>query len=370
MKQWMCVRLSTVVALVLVAGLGCSSKSDPSPTDTVADTAQGDVQADQTVNPDVPQTDTPTPEDLQGEIPCQADCEGKACGDDGCGGQCGYCQVGFTCIENGTCEEDECVPNCTIKACGSDGCGGECGLCEGDSYCGPAFQCIPFDCTPDCFNKECGDDTCDGSCGECDPGSTCVDFLCVPDCVGSCAGKECGDDGCGGNCGQCAQNFSCNDTQKCTPAAECVATAQCIFACSDQGGTIPDCATTCYEGVPSETSDLVEAYGSCGAAQCGVPFATNFVTMQCLFTKCSMELSACIEYQWGVGSCADAVTCMSACEDDHLEACIYGCLPAISQSGFLDFLDMAACLEFNCPEVTDPTQCPECTPAMTLCMGF
>jgi hypothetical protein len=41
---------------------------------------------------------------------CIAQCDGKACGEDGCGDQCGECAEGTSC-QGGTCEVYECVPS-------------------------------------------------------------------------------------------------------------------------------------------------------------------------------------------------------------------------------------------------------------------
>ena len=58
--------------------------------------------------------------------PCS--CEGKQCGDDGCGGECGTCDPGYSCNTKGVCIDDSpvCEPACEGKDCGDDGCGGVC----------------------------------------------------------------------------------------------------------------------------------------------------------------------------------------------------------------------------------------------------
>jgi len=80
-----------------------------------------------------------------------ANCSGKQCGDDGCGGVCGACQTGQTCV-SGVCQV-----NCTPKTCSqlspacgsslSDGCGGmisctSCGagkICESGQCCTASY---------------------------------------------------------------------------------------------------------------------------------------------------------------------------------------------------------------------------------------
>ena len=106
-------------------------------------------------------TDTGSPSDLN----CVPQCSGKDCGDDGCGGSCGFCSLGQTCNPiTGLCvggfdvigpptdtwpdsellitdavEEtgpEICVPQCQGKQCGNDGCGNACGECSGATpYC-------------------------------------------------------------------------------------------------------------------------------------------------------------------------------------------------------------------------------------------
>ena len=94
---------------------------------------------------------------------CTPQCGGKQCGDDGCGGSCGSCGVGFECASN---QCAVCQPKCDGKVCGGDGCGGSCGGCEGGTQCGPEGQCLA--CVPDCKGMQCGDDGCGGSCGTCE----------------------------------------------------------------------------------------------------------------------------------------------------------------------------------------------------------
>jgi hypothetical protein len=94
---------------------------------------------------------------------CTPDCAGRSCGDNGCGGECGTCEIGDSCNASGRCES-VCVPDCAGKQCGDDGCGGTCGQCEGT--CSAAGQCQGT-CVPSCTGKTCGDDGCGGSCGTC-----------------------------------------------------------------------------------------------------------------------------------------------------------------------------------------------------------
>jgi len=70
-----------------------------------------------------------------------------------------------------------CQPDCQDRECGDDGCGGVCGYCSS-----LARQCLQGICTcvPACFDRTCGDDVCGGSCGECPAGTTCLFGRCRP----------------------------------------------------------------------------------------------------------------------------------------------------------------------------------------------
>ena len=129
--------------------------------------------------------------------PCVAVCGQAECGDDGCGGSCGTCAEGFSCI-NDVCVEGPCVPACAGKQCGDDGCGATC-----PPGCGVGFSCDNGQCIA---QQTCGNGTCDVG----EDHATCPqDCPCIP----NCAGKECGDDGCSGSCGTCSGGETCQDGQ-------------------------------------------------------------------------------------------------------------------------------------------------------------
>lgn len=225
---------------------------------------------------------------------CVPQCEGRECGDDGCGGICGYCPYGFLC-KVGVCVE-YCVPDCTGRACGDDGCGGLCGECEENEFCGEDFTCVLKGCEPACSGHACGPDGCGGSCGSCGEGQVCdpQTWQCVKDtachevtaegrCVGSllqwceagvlqekvcdpaeglvcgfsvvakkydclppeqcepqCSGKECGPDQCGATCGECAAGRVCSTGGTCgAPCGDITETGSC------QG----DVLQFCHQGI-------------------------------------------------------------------------------------------------------------------------
>jgi hypothetical protein len=66
---------------------------------------------------------------------CVPQCDGKFCGDDGCGGSCGRCDVGQVCNTSARCVDSPCQPQCNGRKCGDDGCGGSCGTCKTGELC-------------------------------------------------------------------------------------------------------------------------------------------------------------------------------------------------------------------------------------------
>lgn len=146
-----------------------------------------------------------------GDCVCVPKCDGKECGPDGCGGSCGDCLPGAGC-QGGICE---CIPNCTGKECGDNGCGGSCGDCLVGWGC-QGGQCV---CSPNCTGKDCGDNGCGGSCGTCPSGFLCQSGICQ--CIPNCVGKQCGDNGCGGSCGTCAGSYTCAPSGVCQPPNPC-----------------------------------------------------------------------------------------------------------------------------------------------------
>jgi hypothetical protein len=169
----------------------------------------------------------------------QPDCTNElgysiVCGvsENGCGGAnaCGNCDDGWHCFD-GTCQED-CVVNCTGKECGDNGCGGSCGYCDilyGENYnCNAVGICEI--CTPDCGLKECGSipNGCGESCGNCSElhnssyncNAVGICEMCTPDC----GTRECGavPNECGESCGNCSELYPGYPEDSCTIDGECV----------------------------------------------------------------------------------------------------------------------------------------------------
>lgn len=297
--------LATLVACASGGGGGPSPVADtghearPSSDPSVGDTETEGTPDDGAIPDSGPFGDPDSPEEgAEGDRaeaePCFPQCEGRECGDDGCGGICGYCPYGYLC-KVGLCVE-YCVPDCTQKACGDDGCGGLCGDCEENEFCGEDFACHLKGCVPACGGKECGPDGCGGSCGACPGGQVCdlKTWRCVKDtachevtaegrCVGSllqwceagvlqeqqcdvasglvcgyshlakkyacispeqcqpqCAGKACGPDQCGGVCGECGDGLVCSTGGKCGPPCGDI---------TEKGACEGDLLRFCHQGI-------------------------------------------------------------------------------------------------------------------------
>lgn len=72
-----------------------------------------------------------------------------ACQEDSCGGSCGDCDAGLSCVD-GRCQVQVCTPNCGLNYCGSDGCGGTCTCAENQRCESGACVAIETSCSPDC----------------------------------------------------------------------------------------------------------------------------------------------------------------------------------------------------------------------------
>jgi len=197
-------------------------------------------------------------------------------------------------------EELPCIPDCTGKECGDDGCGGACGICEIQDEC-VAGACV---CVPACEGKECGDDGCGGECGQCTDGSACALDECVagmcesPPVVGHCA-----------ICGACVPAGSVrggSPCQTCDPAKDPEGWSYagdgfpCLpFGPDVQGPKDFQCmAGECCPppGVQAAICELVDCGPACGV-DCG---------------PCAAPAETCIEGKCLTvqGGCADDVDCL------------------------------------------------------------
>ncbi len=226
------------------------------------------------------------------QVCCTPQCAGKECGDDGCGGSCGTCPQGASCVD------------------------GQC-MCSWGSSCSS-------DCTPQCAGKECGDDGCGGSCGTCPVGAACNSGACEPVCGdGICLDGQEDCTTCADDCGPCGcQPTGAKGCDGCAcEACVCAADpaccdvawdAACALKCQDDCGV--DCGLTpcktdaeCFDGDPC-TKDTCDA--DAGVCQ------TTPVTSCCEYeADCPLPGDLCTEVTCELGECLALPGCCNASED-------------------------------------------------------
>lgn len=272
------------------------------------------------------------------EIICLPDCSGKDCGDDGCGGSCGYCGVESECAVQGG--NARCVDghayHCEHTECGWvhwGGCepGGGCydyfGFChctKADSVCvsGSGIILVEESESSDsgaCVTvwDLCGEDGCSALVmmevsDSCASGSGCsAESVCqeaerfgVPDCEG----RECGDNGCGGSCGTCAPEMTC--VERDDGASDCISGK--IAACGKVecgGAWYQVCEDTCKNvstWCPCPEDEICVARGTLSILPESIP-----VTGECVAISDFCGNGVCEDEELGetCGSCPEDCPC-------------------------------------------------------------
>ena len=329
------------------------------------------------------------------ELACETNCAGKMCGDDGCGGPCGFCDDGLACVE-GQCKSSgdgqlgapcQGNPDCALSMCVEMGDGMVCTkACAGDSACPSGFDCqekqangVPLlvcvptgACQPDCQSKQCGTDGCDGSCGTCGAGYECVAGQCKAlagatcqqheDCAsGLCiyfqSGVFCSspcstDSGCpsGWNCGPWLAALTpniCSPPTAMVAHEECRQIAECIDGCPSSNAA---CFSNCFflgsEEAKQEYADLfICADVSCFDLCDGIEGCLS----ECLLDSCFQQFAVCYP---GSKSCKHALDCLLDCSgnQDCMSSCYDEALPAAK----VQILELLDCLGELCEEGAGP----------------
>ena len=225
---------------------------------------------------------------------CMPNCNGKTCGNDGCGGSCGNCDLGQTCnFPTGQCIAMSCTPEicndnnlCTIDGCDleTQSCEHSLKFCPAGQTCNPSTgQCIGV-CIPNCDGKTCGNDGCGGSCGNCDLGQTCTNGVCVSTCSQSncndnnlCTNDICINSGLGYICQH--PPVDCPAGQTCNPlTGQCIAMACTPEICNDNN-------LCTIDGCDLETQSCEHSLKFCPAGQ-----TCNPSTGQCTAMACTPEI--------------------------------------------------------------------------------
>ncbi len=225
---------------------------------------------------------------------CVPECDGKECGWDGCWQDCGTCDEGAFCTDDGLCE----VCECGDMQCGFNGCGEPCGDFEGGcdegAFCDDDMMCQACDCG----DAVCGVDECGTPCGdlegECAEGAFCLEGACYEG-AGCEESETPGCDGCA--CEECvgAADSFCTET-----AWDSLCVQQCLMLCGGCGD-----GAGCGDGVcefPETCSSCPEDCGCPGALECG--WSDELQGFDCV-----------------VGSCEDGME-MGCCDGDVLNKCV------------------------------------------------
>lgn len=201
---------------------------------------------------------------VNGACQCFSSCDDKNCGDDGCGGSCGTCDVGWWC------DGGACVDDCGSAECGTPLNGLSCGTCEA------GWWCAAGTCNDDCGTAECGTSPHGLSCGVCEAGWWCDTGTCKDDC----ADRECGESpNLAVDCGQCGVGYGCK-LGDCVKTGDMVQIPAGSFWMGCDTEVDADCGSdeTPYHEVTlpvyyiDATEITVAAYGECVAAgACTVP---------------------------------------------------------------------------------------------------
>jgi len=396
--------LTAIVAVSLgLAFAACDTGSGNDGNDEKEDVKlpEGEVgeEADVSGQGDVPSF---TDEVNGDHTPCPVQCDGKECGDNGCGGSCGSCQPGVTCV-NFKCEVDE---ECADKECGPDGKGGYCG--NGDAAtlgCGAGFECnvVTSLCEkvegPNCEGKQCGPDGAGGTCGTCpcdgcDPEFVKCDLetgLCGKEDICQCPDIfEClngcpeGDQACYGTCiNSCPvdeqmkfQNLvTCLDQSgywdcpenddECLNAAfdqcydlyadcfaigdaACVDMYLCLISCPEvPEGEPNECSSDCFGSGTKEAWGLWDEFIGCldenGYFDC--PDGDD-ACVEAAWESCSVEFQACAH---GDTSCKGVFDCLETCAPTD-QICGLSCYVHGSIAGQTAFDGVVDCISEQCGE--------------------
>lgn len=267
--------------------------------------------------------DTGSPDPLFLCIPsCQPNCAGKECGDDGCGGSCGWCGDAI-CVDFFCYAED--IPDCEGKECGPDGLGGSCGECAWGEIC-QWGQCVPNNdtndgCTawdlPTCGGCQCENCVCNMDPYCCD---TQWDDICVDECMNDCGG-------CAGGPGEfgwpCVSNDECNSGFCVTsPQGQMVCTIHCLEDCPGDWickavETGPDVAFICIAGCLPDCDGKECGFDGCGGncGECPMGFwCKDYACTDC-FPDCMGKMCGDDGCGGSCGNCPAGWTCVDGvCE--------------------------------------------------------
>lgn len=228
-----------------------------------------------------------------------------------------------------------CVPDCAGKACGDDGCGGECGTC-GDLPCKGTPECLEGACVYPvvvCDDHDpCTADSCDmefDACKyktvKCDDGNPCTEDSCVKGegCIytpKSCDDENsCTADACDVETGACTNEAKvCNDGLNYTVDTCDPATGACVFTVA-VGACTKD--TDCADGNPC-TEDVCDSITNrCKAVEVVCDDGNPCTTEKCQPAPIGVLGYICVP-EWK--TCDDANACTWDWCDEETGECTHG----------------------------------------------
>ena len=200
---------------------------------------------------------------------------------------------GEACVDDPTC-----VPECGASVCGPDGCGGECGVCELGQSC-EAGACVagPDDCPANSHS--------DGEGCVCDTGF--ITFAacgrCVPDAGGGCpANAYSTADGCACLAGYAPAADGCGCEPDGSVGAPCTSDAECAGECLS---SLRD-----FDHSPYDTTF--------SGGYCSLPACGYCADAECTTTYCESWGGTCVEVFTEYPSNGDRMhACLVACADDQ-----------------------------------------------------
>jgi hypothetical protein len=331
---------------------------------------------------------------------CQPNCWNKECGNNGCGGSCGYCPPGLSCNKGvctpggtGDCGEildclmnepcpapdpefclDMCIGpgqeapellyelfDCVEAMCGWWNPYDECFFFATQEMCADVFFACVGGCQPECQGKQCGDNGCGGSCGNCPSGLQCTpagkcEQPCQPNCwTDSGQLKECGSNTCGGSCGVCPSGSSCSASGFCIQV--------CAPNCTGQECGSDGCGGSC---------GICESDEACKSGDCVASLTCAELT-ECIWdcppwggddcqTECYLDASPAAKIQWAeVFECVGKI-CPEGSGDGCVQQALYG---ACSEQWNMCQDCTPECVGKQCGANGCGGTCGECPPGFT-----
>lgn len=209
---------------------------------------------------------------------CTPDCSTRSCGDDGCGGSCGYCPSGQRCSGEGVCyvPEPECGADNFLVACGS-------AFCPLDSMCVDGTTCR---CNDGYRATACDGRICDGDCAY-------PSYWCEP--IPTPTGL--------GQCSRCAGDAEC-------ASGVCLTWADASF-CSRRCTVDSDC----FGGSPGRLYDCIS----------GVCYPNNETGTTCTADRRGLEFRDTCGIWHPLRACADTDECQTITRYSTTPACYPRC---------------------------------------------